>query len=139
MMGDPCILLAEDDENDVFFFERAAREANIANQISVVRDGQSAIDYSSGAGEFSDRNRFPLPCVIVLDLKMPRKTGMEVLEWLRAQSRVRTIPVIIFSSSAQGDDVEQAYALGANAFVVKPASVQKRTEFARLLKEFWLE
>ena len=139
MTKSPCILLVEDDENDVYFFERAAKQSEILESLKVVRDGQSAIDYLSGGGEFSDRVRFPIPCLIVLDLKMPRKTGMEVLEWLRADASLRTIPVIVFSSSAQGDDVEQAYRLGANAFVVKPAALAKRNEFVQLLKGFWLD
>jgi CheY-like chemotaxis protein len=138
MTNDFAILLAEDDENDVFFFERAAREANITNHLSVVRDGQQAIDYLAGSHQFADRNKYPLPCLIILDLKMPRRTGLEVLEWLRSTAALRLIPVIVFSSSAQPDDIERAYQLGANAFVVKPPSVEKRLEFARLVKGFWL-
>ena len=138
MTNDFCILLVEDDENDVFFFMRAAAEANIRNQISVARDGQEAIEYLSGHNKFADRSTYPLPCLVVLDLKMPRRTGLEVLEWLRAESSLRTIPVIVFSSSAQGADIDRAYKLGANAFIVKPASTDKRTELARLINGFWL-
>jgi CheY-like chemotaxis protein len=138
MTNDFCILLVEDDENDVFFFMRAAAEANIRNQISVARDGQEAIDYLSGHQKFAERTTYPLPCLLVLDLKMPRRTGLEVLEWLRTESAFSTIPVIVFSSSAQGSDIERAYKLGANAFVVKPVSTEKRTELARLINGFWL-
>lgn len=132
------ILLVEDDENDVAFLERAFREAQIQNPLRVARDGQEAIDYLAGSNEFADRTQHPLPCLIVLDLKMPRRSGMEVLQWLREQPVLRCIPVIVFSSSAQRYDVERAYHLGANAFVVKPPSNEKRLELARYIKGFWL-
>ena len=132
------VLLAEDDENDVFFLERAFKEAGIRNPLSVTRNGQEAIDYLSGAGKFADRRKYPLPCFIILDLKMPIKTGMEVLEWLKESPSLRPLPTMVFSSSAQKDDVEKAYTLGANAFVTKPASVEARTELAKLIRGFWL-
>jgi CheY-like chemotaxis protein len=132
------ILLAEDDDNDVFFFKRAAREANLANPIHVARDGQETVEYILGAGIYSEREVYPLPCLLILDLKMPRKTGLEVLQWLRKESPLITLPVIVFSSSAQPDDIERAYRLGANSFVVKPPSIDKRAEFARMIKQFWL-
>ena len=132
------ILLVEDDENDVFFLKRAFHEAQIPNPLRVARDGQEAIDYLGGTEKFTDRTQYPLPCLIVLDLKMPNKTGLEVLDWLRQQPVLRCIPVILFSSSAHRNDVERSYRLGANAFVVKPSSVEERTAFARLVKGFWL-
>lgn len=132
------ILLVEDDENDVFFLKRAFKEAEILNPLRVARDGQEAIDYLAGIGEFADRTRYPLPCLMILDLKMPNKTGLEVLHWLREQPILRSIPVILFSSSAHRYDIERAYRLGANAFVVKPSSSEDRTDLARLIKGFWL-
>jgi CheY-like chemotaxis protein len=138
MSNDFPILLAEDDDNDVFFFQRAVREANIRNELCVVRDGQEVMDYLTGTGRFADRAQYPLPCLLILDLKMPRKTGMEVLQWLRTAAPFSTLPVIVFSSSAQPEDIGRAYRLGANAFVVKPASIERRTELAHLIKGFWL-
>jgi CheY-like chemotaxis protein len=132
------ILLVEDDENDVFFLQRALKEERITNPVRVAEDGQEAVDYLSGVGRFADRAKFPVPCLIILDLKMPRRTGLEVLEWIRAHHAFLTIPVIVFTSSAQPEDIDRAYRLGANAFVVKPPSVEERLEFARLLKGFWL-
>jgi CheY-like chemotaxis protein len=133
------ILLAEDDENDVYFFQRAVREAKIDNELHVVRDGQEVIDYLSGKNGYANRQAHPLPCLLILDLKMPRKNGLEVLQWLRTQSAMATIPVIIFSSSAQPEDISRGYRLGANAFVVKPASLEKRNELAQFIKGFWLQ
>jgi len=132
-------LVAEDDENDVFFLQRAFQQAKIENPLHVVRDGQEAIEYLSGAGKFSDRNLYPLPQLFILDLKMPRKTGLDVLGWLHEQPELHCLPVLVLSSSAQRTDIERAYELGANGFVVKPASLEKRVELARLIGTFWLD
>ncbi len=135
----PSILLAEDDANDVFFLQRAFKEAGIENPLYITRDGQEAIDCLGGAGKYSDRNQYPVPCLLILDLKMPRKTGMDVLEWRRAQTIVQCVPAIVLSSSAHRYDIERAYHLGANAFVVKPPSLEARVNLARVIKAFWLE
>jgi CheY-like chemotaxis protein len=132
------ILQVEDDEHDVFFLRRAFEEAGIPNPLQVVYDGQEAIDYFAGTGKFADRARYPLPCLVVLDLKLPRKNGLEVLEWLRNGRHLPRMPVIMFSSSAHPEDVNASYCLGANSFVVKPAGVAERTQFARALKDYWL-
>ena len=132
-------LVAEDDENDVFFLQRAFKQAKVENPLNVVRDGQEAIEYLSGEGKFSDRNLYPLPHLFILDLKMPRKTGLDVLGWLQEQPELRCVPVLVLSSSAHRTDIERAYELGANAFVVKPASLEKRVELAKLIGAFWLE
>lgn len=134
-----CVLLVEDDQNDVLFMERAFRKANIPNPICVAHDGREAIDYLSGTGRFANRNQHPLPCLIILDLKMPRMTGMDVLQWLREQPVLYCLPVIVLSSSSHRNDVERAYRLGANAFVLKPGSNEERGKLAQLIKEFWLE
>jgi len=132
------LLLAEDDDNDVFFLQKAFEQAKIENPIHVVRDGQEAIEYLSGAGKFSDRRQFPLPYLMLLDLKMPRKTGLDVLQWVHAHPELKCLPVVVLSSSAHRLDIEKAYDLGANGFVVKPASLEKRVELAKLIGGFWL-
>src|ERR1051326_2173352 len=136
-MKPQSLLLVEDDRNDVFFFKYAMEQAEVRIPLQVVEDGQEAIDYLTGAAEFSDRVRHPLPSLLVLDLKLPRKTGLEVLEWIRSRQEFRGMPVIVFTSSAHRQDVERAYELGANAFVVKPSGIKHRMEFARCLKSFW--
>jgi CheY-like chemotaxis protein len=138
MNNEFCILQVEDDKNDVLFLKYAFTSAGITHPLQVASDGPEAIDYLSGTGDFADRARYPLPCLVLLDLKMPGMTGLEVLEWIRAQPRLRMLPVIIFSSSAQQHEIDQAYHLGANSFVVKPACVEERNELARLIKGFWL-
>jgi CheY-like chemotaxis protein len=134
-----CLLVAEDDANDVFFLQHAFKEANVQNPLQIVPDGQETINYLAGVGKFSDRSKFPLPYLLILDLKMPRMTGLEVLQWLHDQPELRCLPVIVLSSSAHRLDIERAYELGANAFVVKPSAVGKRTDLAKLIKGFWLD
>lgn len=138
MKRERCVLMAEDDENDVVFIQRAFKQAEIHNLLQVVQDGQAAIDYLSGSGSFADRSQYPLPSLLLLDLKMPHKTGMEVLEWVRTQPALQALPVIILSSSVHSSDVEAAYRNGANAFVTKPSGAPERTELARMIKGFWL-
>lgn len=133
------ILYAEDDANDVFFLKRAFAEVGVTNTIEAVSDGQQAIDYLAGQGKFSDRSRYPLPCLIMLDIKLPRKSGMEVLQWLRQVSGLPCLPVIMFSSSARHDDIRNACHLGANSFIVKPPGIDERTQLARMIKGYWLE
>lgn len=130
----PSILIAEDEETDVVLLRRAFQEAEIKNPLHVTADGQEAIDFLSRLRQIpQDR----LPALIILDLKMPRRTGLDVLKWKREQPVLCGLPVIVFSSSAHRVDIEQAYALGANGFFVKPPSLVERTEIARLLKQ-WL-
>jgi CheY-like chemotaxis protein len=133
------ILVAEDDENDVLLLERAFKEAAIANPVRFVRDGQEAITYLEAVCRSVERGEPRAPGLLLLDLKMPRRTGMDVLRWLHEQPILRCLPVIVFSSSANQSDVERAYLLGANAFVTKPSSVEQRAALARFIKGFWLE
>jgi len=138
MTGNLPILYVEDDPNDVFFLRNAFEAAEIRNPLQVAHDGQEAIEYLSGSGEFADRVRFPEPCLMLLDLKLPRQTGMQVLAWLRARSPLPHLPVIVFSSSARFEDIERAYELGTNSFVVKPSSLDDRVLLAKSIKDFWL-
>jgi CheY-like chemotaxis protein len=132
------ILLVEDDENDVLFMEMALQKADLAHSFRVVEDGQAAIDYLSGAGEYVDRARFPLPALVFLDLKLPLIMGMEVLKWIREQSALDTMAVIVLTSSQQRSDIEKACALGANSYLVKPSSPAGLGEIVDLVKRYWL-
>jgi len=133
------ILLVEDEEHDVFFLKNAFKEVGIRNPLQVAEDGQEAMDYLSGRGEYADRARFPLPCLTLIDLKLPRVMGLEVLKWMRAQPGLKTLLVIIFTSSRLRPDIERAYELGANAYLVKPSSLPELREIATGIKQFWLE
>jgi len=133
------ILQVEDQEDDVFFLKRAFKDAGILNPLQVATNGQEAMDYLSGTGRFADRNQFPIPFLMLLDLRLPQVMGLEVLKWLRAQPELRTIIVIVLTSSPAASDLETAYGLGANAFLVKPSNPWDLRETARKLKEFWLQ
>jgi CheY-like chemotaxis protein len=132
------ILYAEDEEDDVFLLKRAMRDAGISNPLVVVPDGQSAIDYLSGTEPYADRAKHPLPCLALLDLNMPAKSGLEVLKWIRAQPSVCVLPVIMLSSSSQDVDIHRAYIQGANGYLTKPSSPDKLLEMVKALKDYWL-
>lgn len=133
-----CILLAEDEPNDVFLIQRAFTKANISDGLSVVSDGEQAIDYLAGQKEFADRDRFPMPKLVLLDLKLPRKSGLDVLSWLRAQdSPYRRVPVVMLTSSRQASDINRAYELGANSYLVKPVAFEDLLEMIKMLNFYW--
>ena len=132
------ILYVEDRPEDVFLVQYSFKQVDINNPLQITADGQEAIDYLAGTGKYADRKQFPLPCLVLLDLKLPRKMGLEVLEWIRREPSLKSIIVIIFSSSIHEGDVRRAYALGANAFLLKPASTDIRADMCQALKHFWL-
>jgi CheY-like chemotaxis protein len=132
-------LLVEDDPNDVFLMQRAFRKANLAFALHVARDGQEAIEYLTHQGQFADATRFPVPNLILLDLKMPRKNGFETLAWLRQQPGLKRIVALVFSSSREIADINRAYDLGANSYLVKPGEFKTLVDMAKLLTTYWLE
>jgi CheY-like chemotaxis protein len=134
----PVILHVEDDPNDVLLFQRAFRKANLAVNIQSVTDGDKAVAYLSGAEDYADREKFPLPALILLDLKMPRKSGLEVLAWIRGQEKIRRLLVVIFTSSKHDEDINRAYDLGANSYLVKPVGFDMLVDVAKLLHQYWL-
>ena len=138
MTGTRPILHVEDSEEDVFLLRYAFQRADIKTPVQVVGDGQEAIDYLAGIGKFANREEFPLPCLVLLDLKLPHKMGLEVLEWIRQQPALKSLVVIILSSSVHEGDLRRAYELGANAFLVKPSSANTMAEMCKALNHFWL-
>jgi len=132
------ILLAEDDPNDVLLIQRAFQRSLVANPMQVVRDGEEVLAYLKGEHPFSDRERHPLPVLMLMDLKMPRKTGLEVLEWVRQQPGLKRLPIIVLTSSNQSPDINRAYELGANSYLVKPAGFDSLLELVKNLDMYWL-
>lgn len=130
------VLYAEDEEDDSFFMERAFKEAGISNPLVVVTEGQSAIDYCSGSGRYEDRTAYPLPCLLLLDLNMPKKTGLEVLKWIRTQPNFCTLPVVVVTSSIQDADIHRAYIQGANAYLVKPSKPDELIVMVKAINDF---
>src|SRR6185503_12651447 len=133
------ILLVEDEENDVFFFKRAAKLAGMTNPLHVAEDGRQAIDYLKGTGAYADRTQFPLPSFVLLDLKLPHVMGLDVLKWIRAQPELQTVIVIVFTSSKLAPDIDAAYRLGANSYVTKPVSPERLQAMLVVIKQYWLD
>lgn len=131
------ILLAEDSHDEVLLLKLALRRAEVFHPVQVAEDGQDVIDYLTAAGKYSNRVEFPFPEIILLDIKMPRLNGLEVLRWIKANPAAAVIPTIIFSSSQAERDVSEAYRLGANAYLVKPSSMDELIRRLKLLFEFW--
>lgn len=132
------VLLVEDDDNDVLFVQRAFKHAGILNPLEVVRDGDQAVAYLGGTGQYEDREKHPLPVFVLLDLKMPRRSGLEVLEWVKEREGLRRIPIVVLTSSKKDSDVSKAYELGANSYLVKPVSFEGLIELTKSLQLYWL-
>ena len=132
------VLLVEDDPNDVLLIQRAFQRNHVANAVQVVRDGDEALAYLSGQAPFADRERHPLPVLMLMDLKMPRKSGLEVLEWVRQQPGLKRLPIIVLTSSNQSPDINRAYELGANSYLVKPAGFDSLLDLVKNLDMYWL-
>ena len=134
-----AILLVEDEENDVVFMEMAFEKAGLSSAFQVAGDGEEAIHYLSGQGEFADRTRFPLPALVFLDLKLPKVMGMDVLKWIRDQPVLNSVVVIMLTSSQLRSDIQQACALGANSYLVKPSNPLELDGIVDLVKRYWLQ
>lgn len=132
------ILMIEDNEDDVLFVRRAFRQARLSNPLHVVEDGDTGVAYLAGEGVYADRARYPLPTLILLDLKLPRRSGLEVLEWLRAQPGIGRIPVVMLTSSREGADVNRAYDLGANGYLAKPVDFDGLLEMVKTIGVYWM-
>jgi CheY-like chemotaxis protein len=131
------ILLAEDDPNDVELTLTALEEYNLANKVVVARDGAEALDYLYRRGRFADRPAGH-PVVVLLDLKMPKVDGLEVLRRVKGDPALKTIPVVVLTSSRQDQDLVESYNLGVNAYVVKPVAFDKFVEVVRQIGLFWV-
>ena len=137
-MGNKVILLVEDNPDDRILTVRALKQHNISNEIKEVKDGQEALDYLFGEGEYAGRDTAIQPQIILLDLKLPRVDGLEVLQKIRADSRTRRLPVVILTSSNEQKDRISSYDLGANSYVRKPVDFNEFIEAARQLGMYWL-
>jgi CheY-like chemotaxis protein len=133
------ILLVEDSEDDIFLMRRALAQAHVTNPLHIVEDGEEAVDYLNGTGKFADRISYPLPTLIFLDLKLPLKSGHEVLSWIRGNSAFNSTVVVILTSSNEQHDISKSYALGANSYLVKPPTSEQLLDMAKSFKWYWLE
>src|SRR2546421_955120 len=139
MPDQAVILLVEDRPDDVLLIRRAFQKAYINNPLQVVRDGEEAIWYLRGEGKYQNRAEYPLPDLVLLDLKMPRVDGLQVLTWIRAQPGLKGLPVIVLTSSEEMRDVNAAYHLGANSFLVKPMDFEDVVHLSKSISSYWLK
>jgi len=133
------ILLVEDQPNDYLLIRRAFDKGQILNPLFVVTSGEEAVAYLSGRGRFHNRQEYPLPDLMLLDLKLPGMDGFDVLRWVRAEPGLSSLVIVVLTSSNLMFDVNEAYKLGANSFLVKPTDFDNYVATCRVLKEFWLK
>lgn len=136
MNENATVLLVEDEGNDVFLMQRSVRKLNSPVLLQVARDGVEAIEYLSGEHKFADRDLYPLPELILLDIKMPRKSGFEVLVWLKQDITLSHIPIIMLTSSKVEADMNRAHELGANAYLIKPLELEELKALFTRTEEF---
>ena len=132
------ILYAEDDQNDVFFMRRAFKQAGIITPLHIVTNGMLAIDYLAGCGPYANREQHPIPGLVLLDLNMPGKSGLDVLKWIRTQPSISTLPIVVITSSNQDSDIHRAYLLGANGYLIKPGKPDELLVMVKGIKDYWL-
>ncbi|MCX6086050.1 MAG: response regulator [Caldiserica bacterium] len=137
-MNDKTILLVEDNPDDVELTIRALKKNNIANEVIVTRDGEEALDYLAATGKYADRSPADLPQVVLLDLKLPKVSGLEVLRAVRADPRTRLLPIVVLTSSSEEPDIITSYQLGANSYIRKPVDFNQFLEAVRQLGLYWL-
>ena len=139
MNGKPVILHVEDEANDVMLVGLAFKKTGSPAVIQVVNDGEQAIEYLTGTGPYADRQLYPFPNLLLLDLKLPRVSGLELLAWLRGRDDLRRLPAVMLTSSPQAADVNKAYDLGVNSYLVKPSALDDLVTTVRTLSAYWLE
>ena len=132
------MLIVEDDPNDAKLIQRAIKKARITDRVTIVEDGAAAIDYLAGVPPYDDREKYPLPVLMLLDLKLPKTNGFEVLEWLRTQPQLKRLPVVILTSSGETADIDRAYELGANSYLVKPVGTETLVDMLKAVELYWL-
>ncbi len=135
---DKIILLVEDNEDDVFLTETAFAKAGCKNRLRVVTDGDEAVNYLAGEGVFADRQAHPFPALVLLDLKLPYRSGFEVLSWMRSKGMLGKTMVAVLTSSNQPNDLKKAYELGTNTYLVKPPTPQAIQDIRQAFKLDWL-
>jgi CheY-like chemotaxis protein len=139
MTASRAILLVEDNPDDLFLMKRALQSARIINPLIVVETGQEAMDYLSGTGKFADRDSYPIPAAVFMDLKLPFVFGHEVLAWIRRRKEFESLVVIVLTSSNEASDLNRCYSLGANSYLVKPPTAEQLEARAKAFKWQWLE
>jgi CheY-like chemotaxis protein len=132
------ILLVEDEPTDATLFLRAFKKSGVLNPILHLRDGDSALHYLAGRGEYSDRDKYPLPALILLDLKLPGMSGIQLLQWMHIQGEIRRIPVVVLTGDTDQKTINAAYDLGANSYLVKPGTGDDVARMVKAIQNYWI-
>ena len=136
--SDPTVLLVEDNIDDVLLTQRAFRKAGVQASLQVAADGDEAVAYLRGDGAYGDRTAHPMPALVLLDWKLPKRSGREVLQWVRQQPQFVALPVVVLTSSREQEDIDRAYGAGANSYLQKPVMLENLTELSSRLEGYWL-
>jgi CheY-like chemotaxis protein len=138
MDTEATVLLVDDDENDVFCFKRALQKNNLTLNVQVASDGQQAIDYMSGKGDYADRKKFPFPKFVITDNRMPGVSGADFLRWLKQHSKFHVIPTVVFGGSSSPQEIVNAYEnLGVNSYIIKPSQPDQLQEVVKRIFQYW--
>ena len=139
MMNGRCILLVEDNPDDVLLLEHAFKKVGWSSALKIVRNGEQAIAYLGGTGVYTDRQQYPFPFLVLLDLRMPGTDGFDVLQWARAQPSLKRLLSVVLTSSNVQADVDRAYELGANSYLVKPVAIEEMANLIQRFQAYWAE
>ena len=139
MIVDHAVLLVEDNADDVDLVQRAMRKANVSCPVHVASDGDAALEYLEGRGQYADRDAYPFPTLVLLDLKLPRRSGFEILEHVRGRPELQKTIVVVLTGSNQSEDIDKAYANGANSYLVKPIKPREMDGLIERVKQYWLD
>ena len=134
-----AILLVEDESSDAALLLRGFEKAKIMNPVVHLTNGDEALSYLAGVREYADRRKYPLPALILLDLKLPGMTGIQLLQWMRIQGEIKRIPVVILTSDSNPDTINAAYDLGANSYLVKPGNTADITRMVETIQHYWVK
>ncbi|MGZ8899740.1 MAG: response regulator [Limisphaerales bacterium] len=132
----PVILLVDDNPHDVVLIRLAFRRVGIIDTIHLVKDGDEAMRYIKGEGAYTDRHQFPVPTLVLLDLRMPQTSGFDVLRWIREQPKLANVVIVVMSGSKNDADIERAYSLGANSYLIKPSRFEEMVKMMESLKDY---
>ena len=133
------ILLIEDESSDAALLLRGFEKAQVANPIIHLTNGDDALRYLAGKGEYADRRKYPLPALMLLDLKLPGMTGIQLLQWMRVQGEIKRIPVVVLTSDENPDTINAAYDLGANSYLVKPGNAAEIARMVQTIQRYWVK
>lgn len=133
------ILLVEDEPSDATLITRAFEKAKVLNPVVHLKDGDEVLRYLAGKGKYTDRSKHPLPAVILLDLKLPGATGMQILQWMHVQGEIKRIPVVVLTADENPKTIDAAYDLGANSYLVKPGNAAEVARMVQTLQQYWIK